>query len=483
MKFSISITLMLSALISLINSSEYEKFFAIDGGPEYMYYFAKLFVGTPPMEQSAIIDTGSDTLAFPCDHCKPGDCGSHQDPRFHSKDSKSFQFDIDCSLRIPYHNHNVCQFIKSYAEGSSLLGFLADDYVKFKNSQRIHDIKLSQLNSHLKKDIRLKAEFGCTTKETGLFKTQYADGILGLDQTSTFIESVEAKNSGAHEKVMSFGLCFHSTGGIMSVDLRDKHGDNEKHHILNRPASRLDHPLVLDWDRSSNYYEVRASHFSFGSKGSTYSEIKDLPPVNIMIDSGTTFSHFPDKYIKRILEDLNSYCRGEVSRCGRIPNAVFNQDSCLELKQPDANYKNEHELLATFPEIRIHFGSDEKTYILYPKNYFYKEFEDDEERIHKNIVRLCFCLKGEEEGRIILGAFSMIDNYFYFDRLTKQLKIYKENCYLRAATLLKKDRILSAKMPLIAQRSYIRIGLGTGIVLLALYALNRFKKGNDHPES
>jgi len=28
-------------------------------------------------------------------------------------------------------------------------------------------------------------------------------------------------------------------------------------------------------------------------------------------------------------------------------------------------------------------------------------------------------LKGEEEGKIILGAFSMVDYYFYFDRLNK----------------------------------------------------------------
>ena len=37
----------------------------------------------------------------------------------------------------------------------------------------------------------MKAEFGCTTKETGLFKTQYADGIFGLDNDSTLIESMD----------------------------------------------------------------------------------------------------------------------------------------------------------------------------------------------------------------------------------------------------------------------------------------------------
>jgi len=55
-----------------------------------MYYFSKFYVGTPAVEQSAIIDTGSDTLAFPCDSCKSKDCGTHQDPRFYTGKSNSF---------------------------------------------------------------------------------------------------------------------------------------------------------------------------------------------------------------------------------------------------------------------------------------------------------------------------------------------------------------------------------------------------------
>lgn len=40
-------------------------------------------------------------------------------------------------------------------------------------------------------------------------------------------------------------------------------------------------------------------------------------------------------------------------------------------------------------------------------------------------------LKGEEEGKIILGAFAMVDYYFYFDRKDRELRIYKEDCYVR----------------------------------------------------
>lgn len=58
------------------------------------------------------------------------------------------------------------------------------------------------------------------------------------------------------------------------------------------------------------------------------------------------------------------------------------------------------------------------------------------------MIRLCLSLKGEEEGRIILGAFSMIDYYYYFDRKAKQLRIFKEDCFVRCKELLKKERVL-----------------------------------------
>lgn len=74
----------------------------------------------------------------------------------------------------------------------------------------------------------------------------------------------------------------------------------------------------------------------------------------------------------------------------------------------------------------------QRPYILYPKNYFYEEYLSKEER-KKGLTRLCLALKGEAHGRVILGAFSMIDYYFYFDRKDKQIKIFKENCYLKTS--------------------------------------------------
>lgn len=476
--------LVTTSLIRPSAADHYEKFFEIDGGPQYMYYFSKFYVGTPAVEQSAIIDTGSDTLAFPCDHCEGSDCGTHQDPRFYSAKSKTFEFEIHCSYKMSYHNHQVCQFVKSYAEGSSLLGFLADDYIKFKDSRKVKDYKLSRLNSKLKKDLRMKAEFGCTTKETGLFKTQYADGILGLDSDSSLIESMEKMNSKHEPKVFSFGLCFHNSGGIMSVDLRNKNSSDDKTTMLNKELKDYKTPLIVPYSDDSSYYELTVSHFSIFKNGKTFNIVDDLNPIRMMVDSGTTFSHFPQRYINRILSELNAYCRGDKKRCGQISNPTFNEDSCLELRQPDENYKNEMELLRSFPDIKIHIAGTDQAYILLPKNYFYKEYLDDGPLRGQNVVRLCMALKSQDEEKIILGAFSMIDHYFYFDRKEKNLKIFKENCFLRTSELLMKKERLLAEIPMQAQRSrtgiYATIAtfIGVGLYLITRHRQKKVKADN-----
>lgn len=189
----------------------------------------------------------------------------------------------------------MCQFVKSYAEGSSLLGFLATDYIKFKNARKVADQKIKKLNSLMKKDLQLKAEFGCTTKETGLFKTQYADGIIGLDNGSSFIESVENDNSRHHAKVFSFGLCFHNSGGIMSVDMRHRDKKDDKIVMLNKGINEYTDHISVPYSDDNNYYEVEVSHFELA-------DIKiDVENISLMIDSGTTFSHFPSEYINKIL--------------------------------------------------------------------------------------------------------------------------------------------------------------------------------------
>ena len=442
------LTILTTILPITVSPRHYEKFFEVNGGPKYMYYYTKFTVGNPGSTQSAIIDTGSDTLAFPCDHCRSHNCGTHQDPRFITKKSKTFNYEVKCPKHIFYQHHKVCQFVKQYAEGSTLLGFLAKDYIKFKNARKVNDPKLRHFNSYLKKDLKLKAEFGCTTKETGLFKDQYADGIIGLDQKSGFIKSMEDFNDKKEARVFSFGLCFHSTGGIMSIDLRHQNKPDDKIVMLNKAITDMKPPLEADFTTDSNYYQIQVSRFSIWEGPSEHTNLTELKPISVMIDSGTTFTHLPDFYLSHILKMLSEYCNEKEERCGRVPNPVFSPNSCLELSQPDDYFKNETELLNSFPDIKLHLGEDRRPYTLRPKNYFYKEYIENPTEDEKNIIRLCLALKGKENNRIILGAFGMIDYYFYFDRKVNRLKVFEEDCYVRTNEILKRRvRILEAIIP------------------------------------
>ena len=432
--------LALSPRVSATEGHHFEKFFYIQGGPKYMYYFATFDVGTPEKLQSVIIDTGSDTMAFPCETCHGRNCGSHQYPRFSPEGSSTFKYKIRCTNPQHLGGHQVCKFVKSYAEGSSLYGFLADDLVRFKNAKHVYGTKLKELNRKLVKDVRLQTEFGCTEKETGLFKTQYADGILGLDDQSEFINSLEQLN-GNGSKVFSFGLCFHEHGGIMSIDLRKRYEQDDKIRMLNKDISEYSKPLIVPYDNSNMYYEIPLYGFSLGND-----RVNLDVPATMMIDSGTTFSHFPNIIMHQILRELNKWCAKSSERCGKIPHAVFKEDSCLELRPPDENFRDEAALLATFPDFHLYLGQ-RRSYRLRPKNYFYKEYLEDPKERRSGLVRLCMAIKGHQDDKIILGAFSMVDHYFYFDRKTQKLKIFRENCYLRTKNLLAKERILSAGQP------------------------------------
>ena len=61
---------------------------ALHGNTTFGYYYANIFVGSPPQEQSVIIDTGSGILALPCSKCLS--CGKeHIQPPFDITRSKS----------------------------------------------------------------------------------------------------------------------------------------------------------------------------------------------------------------------------------------------------------------------------------------------------------------------------------------------------------------------------------------------------------
>lgn len=58
--------------------------------------------------------------------------------------------------------------------------------------------------------------------------------------------------------------------------------------LLNRSLNHLKNVITVPFTTYNNYYEVLLSNISLGNTK------LNIEPINVMFDSGTTFTHFPD---------------------------------------------------------------------------------------------------------------------------------------------------------------------------------------------
>ena len=159
-------------------------------------FYSHIWVGTPPQRVSVIVDTGSHYTAFPCVGCT---CGKHMDPYFDPKKSSSSS--------IPVCSGTKCYFKQSYSEGSSWHAYKVRDEVWIGGESLLSGPNASNLST--------KFEFGCQDMETGLFRTQYVDGIMGLAGAEDTLPHILHARGVAKSKV--FAMCFRLGGGILTI--------------------------------------------------------------------------------------------------------------------------------------------------------------------------------------------------------------------------------------------------------------------------
>jgi len=406
-------------------------------------HHAYLYIGTPPQRQTLIVDTGSRLTAFPCEpHCP--DCGTHASSQYHLQNSSTHEI-VDCNncklnqVDFPLEDYmasdgiggnsgdgpslrgtskqqqiqqsqrnlfptsciyNKCGLDQRYTEGSSWKAFEVQDKIWLGL-----DDETQSIETHTK--FATPFTFGCQVSEHGLFKTQYADGIMGLSMyTQTLVGTWYEQGTISHE---SFSLCLNSKGGHIAIG-----------GIANQEEDKYLSPMQFTPFSKQQvwYYTVSVTSISVGKHKLPKSI---LPHVNdhkgTIVDSGTTDTFISWKVAKPFIFAWE-----------RITKRQYNNR--LQLY----TYEQFNEL----PVITFDLDGGVQ-WEIHPRAYM-EDVETTRQREMVNATEITTPDKWEgnrgfisriyvdEPHGVVLGSNAMLDKEIYFDLANRRLGVAKAKC-------------------------------------------------------
>lgn len=309
------------------------------------YYYADLFIGTPPQRFSVITDTGSSLTAVPCDSCG-AQCGTHMNPRYAASASSS-SVAVGCEAGCSgCTDAGQCRYSQGYAEGSSIEGVVFSD-MAYIGDERTGTGGGAGFDAATRVAHAVRAfQFGCQTREGGLFVTQKADGIMGVGQgPRSFVRALwEGAASPQLVPHNMFSLCLGLEASAMTM------GDvaSGLHLAPPRWAS-----LTL-----TGFYVVTVEALGLVDSGSgdapspSGADAEPLPistanlnsPGSTILDSGTTFTYLPASAFAQLTAAVDAIC-ARAGRCRGSRVAVSGEGICYRLQSPAD--------IATFPALRL----------------------------------------------------------------------------------------------------------------------------------
>jgi len=260
-------------------------------------HYAWVYIGTPPQRQSVIIDTGSHYTAFPCSGCS--ECGEHTDGYWNMKKSKTASVP-KCQNSLP------CTISQVYQEGSSWEAIKVVDKLWVGGA----DVKRFPEASAFAMDFM----FGCQTTETGLFRTQQEDGIMGMMMAEDTLPSQLVKHG--LTKTSLFALCFRVGGGLLTLG-----GVDQRIHLASVHNSKP-HIVYAKLTRTTGWYTVNLLEVIFVSskkiKGNSKKASLNVDNKlyrqggGVIVDSGTTDTYLPTSVESKFVSLFKEFTGGVV---------------------------------------------------------------------------------------------------------------------------------------------------------------------------
>ncbi|WOH04803.1 hypothetical protein DCAR_0624215 [Daucus carota subsp. sativus] len=277
-----------------------------DGGN----YLMKLAIGTPPVQQYAILDTGSDLIWIQCQPCD--NCYQQDSPLFDPSQSSTFSYNVGCNSNacnaLPRSGcgliNNQCLYDYQYEDQSYTDGELATETFTFDDGQSGTEFP--------------RTVFGCGHMNAGTFSR--ASGLVGLSQGHLSLNS--------QLSFTKFSYCLVPV--ISGLNSKLKFGEDV---VVSSAANAVSTPLQ---SQNDGFYHLNLEAVTIG--GNTIQS-----PMSgggdIIIDSGTTLN-----YLDPVLYD-------------NLEAAVRDMLGLNSVQHPDGVYNlcYETESLTAVPEIQMTF--------------------------------------------------------------------------------------------------------------------------------
>lgn len=292
------------------------------------YFSTVVAIGSPAQVFELIVDTGSGVTAVPCSGCTQ--CGAHR------------RFDAHASSTVRPCKGEGCSFSIRYQEGSSYRGEYFDD--NFTVGTARHCVSFA-------------FRFGCSSVETGLFRSQGADGIMGLAPRRNTRKTVQ--DALVEHKMVSdaFSLCiarqedggrgFIAFGDALSAQMRER----------------------ATWTkligRGSYLLELRG--VQLGPRGRSLGK-----PQSTLLDSGTTFVYAGRRIFRPLFDALQAV---ELRDCGLRKGPAPRRDEMCVLPYADGEIVTEAEMAKRLDRCfePLHFRVGNGTVEAAASSYFYAE--------------------------------------------------------------------------------------------------------------